>query len=80
MKGPCFIFAMRAFVTTLNLCPMYVVNTELIEYMEPAMNRKICKLLLNIMCLMALMSYWIASLKKPKLITKGLANGQENCG
>ena len=68
MKNTFFIFAMRAFVSMLNFCPVFVVNTEMIEYMEPEMNRKICKLLLNSMCFMALLSYWIASLKKPKVI------------
>ena len=63
MRNKCFIYLMRGFVCMLNLCPMYVVNTEMIEYMEPEMNRKICKLLLNCLCSMALLSYWIASLR-----------------
>lgn len=68
MRSTGFIVSMRLFVCMLNICPVYIVNTEAIEWMNPEMNRTICKLLLNVFCGMALLSYWIACLRKPKKI------------
>lgn len=79
MGGNCFVYSMRAFVTILNLFPMYLVNFEIIEYMEPAINRKICKLLINTVCSMALLSYWIASCKKLTVIPASSGKEQKNC-
>ena len=68
MRSTVFIVSMRVFVCILNICPIYIVNMEAIEWMNPEMNRKITKILLNLFCGMALLSYWIACLRKPKPI------------
>lgn len=68
MKNTMFIVTMRAVVCMLNFCPIYVVNTGMIDWMQPEMDSTICKLLLNFFCGMALISYWVACLKKPRPI------------
>lgn len=66
---------MRLFVNGLNACPLYVVNYEMIEWMDNEMDRYIWKALLNFFILGALTSYWTASLRKPKIIPD-IPNGQ----
>ena len=38
MKNTVFIVTMRAVVCLLNFCPIYVVNTGMIEWMQPEIN------------------------------------------
>ena len=68
MKKTAFVYAMRIFVCFLNSCPMYVVTYEMLEYMTNKIDIFIYKLLLNFFCIMALISYWTASLKQSKII------------
>ena len=68
MRKTAFIYSMRLYVCFLNACPIYVVNYEMIEYMPNKMDSYIYKILLNFFCIMALISYWTASLKKSKVI------------
>ena len=68
LKTGAFINGMRAFVCFLNICPMYTVNFEMIEYMKNDMDKFIYKCMLNFFCGMALLSYWTASLRLPKTI------------
>ena len=68
MKKAVFVNGMRIFVCFLNICPMYVVTNEMLEYMPNKMDIFIYKLLLNFFCIMALISYWTATLKSSKII------------
>ena len=63
MKKAAFVYGMRFFVCFLNLCPMYVVSYEMLEYMPNKMDIFIYKIFLNFFCIMSLISYWTASLK-----------------
>jgi hypothetical protein len=77
MKKGLFINAMRIFVVFLNFCPFYLGNYELNEYMKNSMDKRIYNLMLNFFLGMALLSYWIASLKKPRPIPS-VPEGQED--
>ena len=68
MKKTAFVYTMRIFVCFLNACPMYVVTNEMLEFMSNKTDVFIYKLLLNFFCIMALISYWTASLKQSKII------------
>lgn len=68
MKKGLFVNGMRIFVCMLNICPFYVANYEMNEYMKNEMDKKLYKFLLNFFLGMALLSYWITSLKKPRAI------------
>ena len=68
MQKSAFIWGMRVFVCFLNACPIYVMNYEMIEYMDNYMDKFLYKLLLNFTIVMALLSYWTACLKSPKPI------------
>ena len=63
LKTGLFINFMRSFVMFLNLTPMFLVNYEMIEYMENDMDKFIYKCILNWFITMSLLSYWIASIK-----------------
>jgi len=66
MKKGIFVFSMRLIVCFLNICPVYVTNYEMNEWMPNEMDRTIYKFLLNWCCGFAVLSYWTASLKKPR--------------
>lgn len=66
MKKGIFVFSMRLIVCFLNICPVYVTNYEMNEWMPNEMDRRIYKFLLNWCCGFAVVSYWTASLKKPR--------------
>lgn len=68
MKDNLFVLSMRIFVCFLNICPLYVVNQEMIEWMTNDTDRIIYKMMLNFSIAGALLSYWTASLRKPKPI------------
>lgn len=57
---------MRLFVILLNACPFYVANYEMNEWMTNDMDKFLYKLILNFFLAMALISYFTASLRKPK--------------
>ena len=68
MKDNLFVLSMRIFVCFLNICPLYVVNQEMIEWITNDTDRIIYKMMLNFTIAGALSSYWTASLRKPKPI------------
>ena len=81
MKHGFFINGMRLFVCFLNACPLYLANYELNTWIENEMDQRILKLTFNFAIFMALSSYWIASLKRPKQIPAVPQNAKvEMCG
>jgi hypothetical protein len=81
MKKGIFINGMRFIVCLLNLCPLYLVNYELNEWIPNEMDRYLYKVMLNFSIFMALLSYWTATLKKPRKIPDVPPNSNvEMCG
>ena len=68
MRKEGFKFGMRLFVSWLNACPFYVVNFEMMEWMENKMDVFLWKLIFNSILILTLISYYTASLRKPKAI------------
>ena len=68
MKGNAFIFAMRLVVVVLNAMPMYLMNYEINEWMPNKTDCRLAKVLFNSLVGMTLLSYAMATLKKPKVI------------
>ena len=65
MGDDAFVYGMRVFVCFLNICPFWSVNFELTEGMKPEINKNIYVFCLNVSIILAQISYWIATLKKP---------------
>ena len=63
-----FIFAMRLIVVVLNAMPVYLMNCEMNEWMTNKVDLKLVKVLFNTLVGMTLLSYAVASFKRPKVI------------
>ena len=80
MKTGLFVCAMRLFVCLLNVCPLYASNFEMNEWIDNKADRFCLKFLLNFFIFMALLSYWVASLRKPARIPDVKNKGEhETC-
>ena len=65
---PVFIWAMRLLVTLLNVMPFYVMNSEMNEWVDDHMDRKLIKIIFNSLVFMTLISYYKASFTRPRII------------
>lgn len=63
-----FILAMRLVVVGLNAMPFYLMNFEMNEWMTNKVDLKLVKVLFNFLIFMTLLSYSVATFKKPKVI------------
>ena len=63
-----FIWAMRFVVVFLNMMPLYLMNYELNEWIENKADVKTLKVLFNFLIGMTLLSYGVATFKRPKVI------------
>ncbi len=63
-----FIWAMRFVVVFLNVMPMYLMNYEMNEWIENKADVKALKVLFNFLVIMCLLSYGVATFKRPKVI------------
>ena len=63
-----FIFMMRFVVVFLNVMPIYLMNYELNEWMTNKVDVRLVKVLFNTLEFMCLLSYAIATFKRPKVI------------
>lgn len=81
MKNGLFINGMRLVVSFLNICPLYLVNYELNTWMPNETDQYVFAFMLNAALFMALLSYWTASLKRPRKIPE-VAGGShvDMCG
>jgi hypothetical protein len=70
MKKSGFINCMRMFVTFLNICPLYLVNYEMLEYKSNKMDALIYKFLFTSVMALTLVSYFTASIRSSKYIPK----------
>ena len=69
-----FIFAMRFVVVVLNVMPLYLMNYELNEWMTNKVDCKLVKVLFNGLVFMTLLSYAVATFKRPKVIPQTAPN------
>ena len=63
-----FIWGMRLFVIFLNMMPLYLMNTELNEWLTNKTDSNLHKILFNILVFMCLFSYAYATFTRPKVI------------
>ena len=63
-----FIMVMRLVVVILNAMPVYLMNFEMNEWMTNKVDLKLYKVLFNFLVFMTLLSYAVATFKKPKVI------------
>ena len=63
-----FIFVMRFVVVVLNAMPVYLMNYEINEWMTNRVDCKLVKVLFNYFVFMTLLSYGVATFKRPKVI------------
>ena len=63
-----FILVMRIVVVILNAMPVYLMNYEMNEWMPNKVDCKLIKVLFNSLVFMTLLSYAMATFKKPKVI------------
>ena len=63
-----FIWAMRFVVVILNVMPLYLMNYEMNEWIENKADVKTVKILFNFLVGMTLLSYAVATFKRPKVI------------
>ena len=68
MMSGVFIFAMRFVVIILNAMPVYLMNYEINEWMTNKVDCKLVKVLFNGFVFMTLLSYAMATFKRPKVI------------
>ena len=73
-----FIWAMRVVVVVLNAMPLYVMNYEMNEWLENKADVKMLKVLFNFLVAMTLLSYAVATLKRPKVIPQMAPPDQRN--
>ena len=63
-----FIFVMRLVVVILNVMPVYLMNYEMNEWMTNKVDCKLVKVLFNFLVFMTLLSYAVATIKRPQVI------------
>ena len=63
-----FIFSMRFIVVLLNAMPIYLMNYEINEWLKNKVDCKLVKVLFNFLVFMTLLSYAMATFKRPKVI------------
>ena len=63
-----FIWMMRIVVVFLNAMPLYLMNYEMNEWIENKADVKTVKVLFNFLVMMCLLSYGVATFKRPKVI------------
>ncbi len=68
MVSGIFIFVMRFVVVALNAMPVYLMNCEMNEWMTNKVDLKLVKVLFNFLVFMTLLSYAVATFKRPKVI------------
>ena len=68
MVSGIFINSMRFIVVLLNAMPIYLMNYEMNEWMTNKIDCKLIKVLFNFLVFMTLLSYAMASFKRPKVI------------
>ena len=59
---------MRIVVVLLNVMPLYLMNCEMNEWLENKTDVRMLKVLFNFLVTMTLLSYSVATLKRPKVI------------
>ena len=69
-----FILAMRLVVVILNAMPLYLMNYEMNEWMPNKVDCKLIKVLFNGLVFMTLLSYAVATFKRPKVIPQTAPN------
>ena len=76
-----FKIIMRTFMTTINICPFYVINYEMMEWMKNKMDLWLFKVAFNFLTVMTLISYFTAALRPPKIIPQvSKMNTKQNLG
>ena len=68
MAGSLFSVAMRSFVVFLNLMPLYLMNYELNEWLENEVDRKMIKIIFNVLEALNLTAYFYGTFRRPKVI------------
>ena len=63
-----FIWGMRLVVILLNVMPLYLMNYEMNEWLENKADLKMLKVLFNFLVAMTVLSYAVATFKRPKVI------------
>lgn len=71
-----FIFMMRFVVVILNAMPFYLMTYEMNEWMTNKVDLKLTKVLFNFFVAMTLLSYGIATFKRPKVIPQTTPSDQ----
>ena len=69
---------MRFVVVFLNLMPLYLMNYEMNEWIENKADVKTVKVLFNFLVAMCLLSYAVATFKRPKVIPQMAPPDQTN--
>ena len=70
MGGSLFIGSVRVIITFLYICPLYITNYEILEYKTNKADLAIIKFIQNTILILALISFWTATIKRPKAIPK----------
>ena len=73
-----FIWSMRLVVVLLNAMPVYLMNCEINEWLDNKTDVKMFKVLFNFLVAMTLLSYSVATLKRPKVIPQMAPPEQRN--
>lgn len=69
-----FVWGMRLVVFGLNAMPLYVFNYEMLEWQINVMDKLILKGMFNSFVFMCLLSYFKASMTRPKVIPQMAPN------
>lgn len=72
-----FIQGMRLLVLFLNAMPLYVVNFEMLEWQTNEMDKRILKAMFNTFTFLCLLSYFKASITRPKVIPQMAPNERD---
>ena len=73
-----FIWSMRFIVVLLNAMPLYLMNCEINEWLTNKTDVKMFKVLFNFLVTMTLLSYTVATLKRPVVIPQMAPPEQKN--
>ena len=68
MASGVFSLAMRSFVVFLNLMPLYLMNFEINEWLDNEVDRKMIKLIFNVISVLNQIAYFYGTFKRPKVI------------
>ena len=71
-----FIVSMRLLVLVMNVCPFYLINYEMCEWIKDETDKYLIRQLFNVMVLLTLIAYYTASCRRPKVIPQLAAAGE----